>query len=94
MRAGLLQGAGTKLAVERVPDPSPGERQVVVRVEGCGVCGTDRGLTSGHGLLQCQPGHVPGHEYGGEVAAGGPGAQRLTVGDQVSVLAIGTGLAP
>jgi threonine dehydrogenase-like Zn-dependent dehydrogenase len=88
VRAAVFQGPGRKLAIERVDDPSPGERQVVVRVDSCGVCGTDLSLTSGHGMLQCQPGDVPGHEYGGEVVAVGPGVERLALGDRVSALAI------
>jgi threonine dehydrogenase-like Zn-dependent dehydrogenase len=88
VRAAVFQGAGKKLAVEQVPDPTPGERQIVVRVQSCGICGTDLSLTSGHGYLQCQPGDVPGHEYCGEVVAVGPGVQKVAVGDRVSALAI------
>ena len=88
VRAAVFQGAGQKLAIEQVPDPTPAERQIVVQVESCGICGTDLSLTSGHGFLQCQPGDVPGHEYCGQVVAVGPGVERLAVGDRVSALAI------
>jgi (R,R)-butanediol dehydrogenase/meso-butanediol dehydrogenase/diacetyl reductase len=76
------------LTIEQVPDPTPGERQLVVRVEACGICGTDLHMTSGHGLLQLSAGDTPGHEYAGEVVAVGPGVERVRVGDHVTALAV------
>jgi (R,R)-butanediol dehydrogenase/meso-butanediol dehydrogenase/diacetyl reductase len=88
VRAAVFQGPGNGLAVEQVPDPTPAERQLVVKVESCGICGTDLSLTSGHGFLQLQAGDVPGHEYSGEVVAVGSGVEQLSIGDRVSALAI------
>jgi threonine dehydrogenase-like Zn-dependent dehydrogenase len=88
VRAAVFHGAGQKLSVERVADPTPGDRQVVVRVESCGICGTDLTMTSGHGIMHWQPGDIPGHEYSGEVVALGPGVERLSIGDRVSQMAI------
>jgi threonine dehydrogenase-like Zn-dependent dehydrogenase len=90
VRAAVFEGPGQELVIERVADPTPGQRQVIVRVHSCGVCGTDLSMSSGHGLLQFKPGDVPGHEYAGEVVAVGPGVERLVVGDRVSPLAIWT----
>jgi (R,R)-butanediol dehydrogenase/meso-butanediol dehydrogenase/diacetyl reductase len=84
----VFRDAGQELAIERVPDPTPGHRQLVVAVRRCGVCGTDLSMSSGHGLLRFAPGDIPGHEYGGEVVAVGPGVETLAVGDRVSPLAI------
>jgi (R,R)-butanediol dehydrogenase/meso-butanediol dehydrogenase/diacetyl reductase len=90
VRAAVFQGPGRELVIEQVADPTPGHRQVVVRVHSCGVCGTDLSMSSGHGLLQFQPGDIPGHEHAGEVVAAGQGIERLVVGDRISPLAIWT----
>ena len=88
MKAAVFHGAGKKLSVENVADPTPENRQVVVKVQSCGICGTDLTMTSGHGVMHWQPGDIPGHEYSGEVIALGPGVERLVVGDRVSQMAI------
>ena len=88
MRAAVFQGPGHGLTIENVPDPTPGERQVVLKIEACGICGTDLSMTSGSGYLQSPVGSTPGHEYAGEVVAVGPGVERLAVGDRVTSLAV------
>ena len=40
MRAAIVDRPG-EIRVGEVPDPKPGERQVVVKVGACGICGTD-----------------------------------------------------
>lgn len=55
MKAVRLNSAGGTLALEDVPEPSPGPGKVVVRVAGCGVCHTDigfwrDGVPTRHGL--------------------------------------------
>jgi len=59
-----------KLAVESVPDPAPRRGEAVLRVEACGICGSDLHLYRG-GLLP--PGAIMGHEFAGELveSAGG-----------------------
>jgi (R,R)-butanediol dehydrogenase/meso-butanediol dehydrogenase/diacetyl reductase len=88
VRAAVFHGAGKKLAIEEVADPSPGERQMVLRIESCGICGTDLTMARGHGIVQWPPGYVPGHEYSGEVVAVGGGVERFSVGDRVTAMAI------
>lgn len=41
MKAAVFKGPGKPLEVENVADPTPGERQLVVEVAYCGICGTD-----------------------------------------------------
>jgi len=60
----MVVGAGGALAVESVPDPVPGEGQLVVRVEACGICGTDLHM---HAKGMLPTGAVMGHEFAGEV---------------------------
>ena len=72
MRALLLPAVGAPLElVERdVPEPGPGE--VRVRVQACGVCGSDLFLQKGGFGADKLP-VVPGHEAAGVVDAVGEG---------------------
>jgi propanol-preferring alcohol dehydrogenase len=54
------------------PVPEPGEGQVRVRVEACGVCRTDLHVVEGD-LAPKRPELVPGHQVVGRVDAVGPG---------------------
>lgn len=85
MRVAMVEEIGKPLRVTQVPDPTPGEGEVVIRVARCGICSSDLHMTEGHGFT-FPPGAVPGHEFGGEVVAIGKGAEGVAVGDRVSVL--------
>ena len=87
MRALLFKGVGQQLAVEHLPDPEPGEGEVVIRVSRCGVCGTDLHATSGHGMTLPVDSQF-GHEYGGEVVALGKGVERFRLGDHLAALPV------
>lgn len=87
MRAMLFKAPGQPLAVETVPDPEPGDGEVVVRVSRCGVCGTDLHSTSGHGMSLPANSQL-GHEYAGEVVALGKGIERLKLGDHVAAMPV------
>ena len=52
-----------------VPTPAPGE--VLIRVEACGICGTDRHLL--HGEFPSKPPLTLGHEFAGIVVGCGEG---------------------
>jgi L-iditol 2-dehydrogenase len=70
------------LRVERVPVPSPGAGEMLVRVDACGVCGTD--------VKKIQKGLLPGprvfgHEIAGTVARAGSGVTRFREGDRVAL---------
>ncbi|MDO7833423.1 alcohol dehydrogenase catalytic domain-containing protein [Sphingobium sp. HBC34] len=87
MRALLFKAPGEPLALETIPDPEPGEGEVVIRVARCGVCGTDVHATSGHGFPMA-PDSQLGHEYGGEVVAVGKGVDRFAVGDRLAAMTV------
>jgi 2-desacetyl-2-hydroxyethyl bacteriochlorophyllide A dehydrogenase len=80
MRAVVARGK-RELVMERVPLPEPGPGEARVRVDACGLCGTDLHLMQG-GFA---PGHTPGHEIAGRVDALGPGVSGISVGDPVAV---------
>ncbi|MEI4509459.1 alcohol dehydrogenase catalytic domain-containing protein [Sphingopyxis sp. CCNWLW253] len=85
MRAAIFRGAGLPLAVEIVADPVPGEGELVIRVERCGVCGTDLHMTSGHGD-DVPLGTVIGHEFSGEIVAAGKDAGGFGTGERVTAM--------
>ncbi len=65
MKVAVTQGSGQPLAVVEHPDPSPGADDLVVRVDACGICGSDLHLAQHVDL----PGLVLGHEFCGTVVA-------------------------
>ncbi|KFZ82654.1 alcohol dehydrogenase [Amycolatopsis sp. MJM2582] len=84
MRAAIVDKPG-EIRVGEVPDPKPGDRQVVVKVGACGICGTDLHIADGHFPPTPYP-IVPGHEFAGEIVELGadvPGGWKI--GDRVAV---------
>lgn len=81
MRA-LVARPGGGLEVDEVPRPEPGPGEVRLRVDACGICGSDLHL-QGAGLYL--PGLVPGHEFAGVVDDVGAGVTDFAPGDAVAV---------
>jgi 2-desacetyl-2-hydroxyethyl bacteriochlorophyllide A dehydrogenase len=81
MRAAFARSPGT-LAVEDMERPAPGPGDVVVKVDACGICGSD--LHWYHGEMM-MPVSCPGHEIAGTVAMVGSGVGALREGDRVAV---------
>jgi len=67
-----------------VPDPTPEEHGVVIKVMATGVCRSDWHGWVGHDPDIVLP-HVPGHELAGVVQAVGKRVTRWKVGDRVTV---------
>ena len=67
-----------------LPDPVPGERDILIRVSVCGVCHTELDEIEGRTLPQQLP-IVPGHEIVGRVAAMGEGCRRFALQQRVGV---------
>ena len=83
MRAIVFSGPG-QFSLEEVPEPIPGPRDVVVRVEAVGICGTDIHVLDGEFAPTIFP-IIPGHETSGVVEAVGDEVTELASGDHVSV---------
>jgi threonine dehydrogenase-like Zn-dependent dehydrogenase len=76
-----------KVAVRRVRIPEPGPGQVRVRLEGCGVCGSNLPIWEGRAWLKYPLGPgAPGREGWGVLDAIGEGVAGLKVGDRVATL--------
>jgi L-iditol 2-dehydrogenase len=73
MRALVYRGPG-QLRVEERPDREPGPGEALLRVEACGICGTDLRIASGaHRAYPDGTVRVPGHEIAGRLEAVGEG---------------------
>jgi (R,R)-butanediol dehydrogenase/meso-butanediol dehydrogenase/diacetyl reductase len=84
MRAVVLHGAGDARLEER-PVPTPSGDEVLLRITGAGICGTDAGFyTHGREAFGMEGPVVLGHEFGGVVEAVGPEVTRFSIGDQVA----------
>ena len=87
MRA-LVVLAPSTLEVRDVPVPEPGRNEVLARVRAVSICGTDAHLIRGDypGFWPPAFPFIPGHEWAGEIAALGPGAEAYgwNIGDRIA----------
>jgi (R,R)-butanediol dehydrogenase / meso-butanediol dehydrogenase / diacetyl reductase len=83
MRAAFFEGNGT-LRVGDNAEVAPGAGQVQIKVEYCGICGTDLHLFHGAMAHRLTLPHVMGHEMSGTLTAIGPGVDGWQVGDRVT----------
>jgi L-iditol 2-dehydrogenase len=82
LRAHLV--APREILVEDIPEPTPGQGDVRLQVEACGVCGSD--IHAYHGTHPFMPPPLqPGHEFSGVVDALGEGVSDWQVGQRVVV---------
>ena len=84
MRAAFFEGNQTFRVGPCVSVP-PGPNQVQIRVEFCGICGTDLHLFHGAMAHRLTLPHVMGHEMSGVVAAVGADVAEYKPGDRVTV---------
>mgnify|MGYP002723423154 CR=1 FL=1 len=85
MRAAIFEAGDRGLSIATLPDPTPGEGQVVIKVGRCGICGSDLHMAEGP-RPRFRQGAVPGHEFAGEIVARGRSVDDLKIGDRVAVL--------
>src|SRR3954464_4270217 len=87
MRAGVITAPQT-CEVRVVDTPSPSADQVLVAIEGCGVCGSNLPVWEGRPWFEypLAPG-APGHESWGVVDAVGDGVVAVAPGGRVALLA-------
>ncbi len=81
MKAVRLERVG-RLVMRDVPRPVPGPGDLLVRVEACGVCGTDRHLLRGE--FPSTPPVTLGHEFCGIVESIGDAVEGFRTGTRVT----------
>lgn len=86
MQAAVLTRFGEALEIREVPIPKPGPGQLLVRLEACGVCHSDRHVQLGDWPMQLPV--ILGHEGIGRVVDTGPGVERSRMGARVGVPAL------
>lgn len=76
-----------RVVVQRLRAPEPGPAEVLLRVEGCGVCGSNVPVWEGRPWFEypLEPG-APGHEGWGRVARVGEGVDEALIGTRVAGL--------
>jgi alcohol dehydrogenase, propanol-preferring len=84
MRAMVLEGAGQSLRMKQLPDPVPGQGELRLKVEACGVCRTDLHVLDGELPAIPYP-VIPGHEIVGIVDMLGAEVTEFSIGDRVGV---------
>jgi L-iditol 2-dehydrogenase len=80
MRAAVYRGP-SNISLETVPIPVIGDKEILLRVNTCGVCGTDLKKIE-YGLVA--PPRIFGHEIAGTVVEAGSKVSRFKVGDRVT----------
>jgi L-iditol 2-dehydrogenase len=81
VKAAVYRGPG-EIVVEDVPDPSPAEGEVLLRIDACSVCGTDL-RTWRHGDPRITPPRILGHEFSATVEESRAPDAGLSPGDRV-----------
>ena len=88
MRAAVMVAHRQPLEVKEVPDPAPGPRDAVIRMQAEGICRSDWHAWMGDWTwvgFSPPPPIIPGHEMGGVVEAVGSEVRQIQVGDRVTV---------
>ena len=94
MRAAVFLGDGT-MELREVPVPQAGPGQVLLRVQACGVCGTDHHIYEGELTEDVHPPVILGHEIAARVEAVGDGVDGFDLGQPAAVdPLIGCGCCP
>ncbi len=84
MKALVYEKFNGPLTIQNVPDPTPADEGLVVKVTATGLCRSDWHGWAGHDPDIILP-HVPGHELAGTVEAMGKDVKNFSIGDRVTV---------
>jgi 2-desacetyl-2-hydroxyethyl bacteriochlorophyllide A dehydrogenase len=72
------------ISIEEVPDPARKEQEVLIKVHGMGICGSDIAAYKGINPLVTYP-RITGHEIAGEVLEVPRGETEIRPGDRVVI---------
>ncbi len=82
MLAARFHADTRRTSLDEVPIPTPGQGEVLIEVEYCGICHSDLSLIDGHFPAQL-PVVTQGHEASGTIVEVGPRVLGWEVGDRV-----------
>ena len=87
MKAAVFHKPGDALTIETVPQPTISDREMLVKVSHCGICGTDI-HASREGPFMAPPETIFGHEFTGEIVEIGNALEggEFTIGDRITSL--------
>lgn len=84
MKAMVLDATGRPLRQAEIPQPVPGEDEVLLKVSACGICRTDLHVLDGD-LPQPKLPLILGHEIVGVVVSKGTHVERFGIGQRLGV---------
>lgn len=84
MHAMLMKNSNQKLIYTPIDKPSPGSRQILIKVTACGICRTDLHVVDGE-LKHPKLPLVPGHQIVGVIEALGEEVHSFTIGQRIGV---------
>lgn len=86
MKACVLTGPNQYEIRDDVPVPVPGPDEVLCRIGGVSICGSDPGVFDGHLAGEWPPRYpfIAGHEWAGRVVAVGENVTKFKPGDRVA----------
>lgn len=85
MHAAVVGSFGEPLVLRDLDIPVPGDGEVLIKTEACGVCHTDLHAANGDWPLKPTLPFIPGHEAIGLVVGVGAAVTNMHVGDRVGV---------
>jgi len=84
MRAMVLEKPGERLRMKELPIPAPGPKEILIRVNACGVCRTDLHVLDGE-LPHPKLPLIPGHEIIGTIVEKGEHVDGFSIGQRIGV---------
>lgn len=84
MNAMVLERPGEPLQAKKLPIPAPGHRELLLKVQACGICRTDLHVVDGELKEPALP-LIPGHQIIGQVEDTGRSVKGFHPGDMVGV---------
>ncbi|MBA6413228.1 zinc-binding dehydrogenase [Parahaliea sp. F7430] len=77
--------APNDIRLDRVEMPKPGPNDLLVKVQVCGICGSDLSYLKLGGIPGATSPMPIGHEFSGEIAAAGSHVSGFSIGDRVAI---------
>jgi len=84
MKAMVLEQQRKPLRLHNLPQPTPKEHQLLIRINACGVCRTDLHVVDGD-LTQPKLPLIPGHQIVGRVEKAGKDVKHFHIDERVGV---------